>query len=104
MDLVYVEDAARAFLLAAGADAPGAVVNIASGVETTLDALARTLLAAMGASLPVEYGPERSVSSIPRRLGDTRRAREAIGFEARVDLETGLRHLVEWWRAVSAHA
>ena len=34
-----------------------------------------------------------------RRLADTSRAREILGFEATVDIEEGLTGLVNWWRA-----
>jgi UDP-glucose 4-epimerase len=99
MDFVYVDDVARAFVLAAEADAPGEVFNIASGVETSLAALARALIAAMGAEVGVEHGPERKFTAVPRRWADTRRARERLGFEAAVSLDEGLARLVAWWRA-----
>lgn len=102
MDFVYVEDIARANLLAAASAATGEVFNVACGVETSLNELARTLLAVMQADLPVEYGPERTVNAVPRRLADTSRARARLGFEARVDLEEGLRRLVSWWRSEAA--
>ncbi len=99
MDFVFVRDVARAFALAAEADAPGEVFNIASGIETTLDDLARALLAAMDSDLAVEYGPVRKLTAVPRRLADTGRAREGLGFTAEVTLEQGLRELVSWWAA-----
>jgi len=52
----------------------------------------------MGSDLRPEFGPERKVNAVSRRLGDTSRARERLGFEANVGLEEGLRRLVEWWR------
>src|SRR6185369_10263468 len=96
-DFVFVGDVARAFLLAAQVDAPGEVFNIASGIETSLSELARALLAAMDSDLAVEHGPERKLTAVPRRLADTRRAHERLGFEARVPLDEGLRQLVAWW-------
>jgi UDP-glucose 4-epimerase len=57
------------------------------------------LLDVMGADLPIEYGPARAVNGVTRRLADTTRARERLGFRAEVGLEEGLRSLVEWWRA-----
>jgi UDP-glucose 4-epimerase len=99
MDFVCVPDIARANVLAAEADVSDAVFNIASGVETSLDELARTLLRVMGSDLSVEYGPERSVNGVTRRLADTSGAREALGFSAEVGLEDGLTQLVDWWRA-----
>jgi UDP-glucose 4-epimerase len=104
MDFVCVTDIARANVLAAEADVTDAVFNIASGVETSLDELARTLLRVMGSDLPVEYGPERSVNKVPRRLADTTRAQAALGFTAEIDLEQGLTRLVEWWRATRSGA
>jgi UDP-glucose 4-epimerase len=99
MDFVYVEDIARANVLAAQADVTDEVFNVASGVETSLAELAQKLLEVMGSDLSVQFGPERAVNKVSRRLADTGRARERIGFEAEVDLEEGLTRLVEWWRA-----
>jgi len=101
MDFVYVEDVARANALAATAGVTGEVFNVASGVETSLNELAQALLTAMGASLAVEYGPERKVNAVSRRLADPSRARACLGFETRVDLDEGLRRLVAWWRRQS---
>jgi UDP-glucose 4-epimerase len=98
MDFVYVDDVARANLLAAEADATDDVFNVASGVEVSINQLAEALLEVMGSDLKPEYGPARAVNAVPRRLADTRRAAERIGFVAGVDLEEGLRRLVAWWQ------
>ncbi len=102
MDFIYIEDVARANVLAAGAGVSDEVFNVASGTETSLLELARLLIEVMGSDVAVEHGPERAVNKVPRRLSDTTLARERLGFEAEVDLEEGLRRLVEWWRAESA--
>jgi UDP-glucose 4-epimerase len=99
MDFVFVDDVARANVLAAEADLTDEVFNVGSGVETSLSELAETLLEVMGSDLSVEYGPERSVNKVPRRLADVSSARTRLGFEARVELEDGLRRLVRWWRS-----
>jgi UDP-glucose 4-epimerase len=97
MDFVSTRDIARANVLAAESTATDAVFNIASGVETSLGKLAATLLRVMGSDLPIEYGPERKVNNVSRRLADTTAAREVLGFEAEQDLEQGLTELVAWW-------
>jgi UDP-glucose 4-epimerase len=102
MDFIYIEDVARANVLAAGAPVTDEVFNVASGTETSLLELARLLIDVMGADVCVEHGPERSVNKVPRRLADTKLARERLGFEAEIDLEEGLRRLVQWWRAEQA--
>jgi nucleoside-diphosphate-sugar epimerase len=99
MDFVYIGDVARSNLLAAQSAATDEVFNVASGVETSLLELAQQLLTAMGSDLAVEFGPERAVNKVNRRLADTRLARERLGFEAEVGLQEGLHRLVEWWRA-----
>ena len=98
MDFVFVENVARAFLLAATCAASGEVFNIASGLETSLRELARTLLSAMDSNLEVEHGPERKLTAVPRRVADVSKAKTRLGFEAEVTLEQGLRRLVDWWR------
>ncbi|NTU77954.1 MAG: NAD-dependent epimerase/dehydratase family protein [Chloroflexales bacterium] len=99
MDFVYVTDIARANVLAAEADVSDEVFNVACGVETSLSDLAYALMKVMGVNLELEYGPERKVNPVPRRLADTSKAKQMIGFEAQVQLEEGLRDLVAWWKA-----
>jgi UDP-glucose 4-epimerase len=98
MDFVYVQDIARANMLAAAAPVTDAVLNIGSGTETSLTELAEALLAVMGSDLRPVYGPERKVNPVPRRLADVGHASRLIGFRASVPLSDGLRQLVAWWQ------
>jgi UDP-glucose 4-epimerase len=98
MDFVYVQDIAKANILAAQSDVTDEVFNVASGVETSLDDLAYALLRVMESDLQPEYGPERKVNPVPRRLADTHKAERMLGFRAEVSLEDGLRQLVDWWK------
>jgi UDP-glucose 4-epimerase len=98
MDFVYIEDVARSNILALESDLRDDVFNVASGTETSLNDLADALLKVMGSKLKPEYGPERKVNPVSRRLADTTRARDLLGFTAKVDLDEGLRRLVDWWR------
>jgi UDP-glucose 4-epimerase len=103
MDFVHIDDVARANLLAATIDSSDVVFNVASGTETSLLELAHLLIEVMKADVTVEFGPERSVNKVPRRLADTTLARERLGFETEVGLAEGLRRLVDWWRAERAN-
>jgi UDP-glucose 4-epimerase len=71
---------------------------VASGTETSLADLARALLVAMDSDLSLEHGPERAVNGVTRRLASTEAAERDLGFRAEIDLDTGLRELVAWWR------
>lgn len=97
MDFVYIEDIARANILAAQADVTDEVFNIASGVESSLNELACSLAKVMGSNLQPEYGSERKVNPVQRRLADTSKAKKLLDFEAQISLEEGLRRLVKWW-------
>ena len=99
MDFVYVDDVARANIAAATAPVSEEVFNVACGVETSLRGLADALLRVMGSDLEPEFGPERKVNPVSRRLADTSAARDELGFVAEVDLDEGLRRLVDWWRS-----
>lgn len=98
MDFVFTEDIARANVLAAEADVTDEVFNVASGTETSLRELAEKLLVVMDSDVGIEFGPERAVNKVPRRLADTTAARRRLGFEAQVSLEDGLERLVRWWQ------
>lgn len=99
MDFVYIEDIARSNILALQSDVSDEVFNVASGQETSLNDLAAALLKVMGSDLKPEYGPERTINSVSRRLADTTKAERMLGFKTAVGLEEGLAILVDWWRA-----
>jgi nucleoside-diphosphate-sugar epimerase len=99
MDFVHVRDVARANILGAKTDVRDEVFNIASGTETSLLQLARLLAKVMGREgLEPEFGPERSVNPVPRRLASTEKGERLLGFRSGIPLEQGLRGLVDWWR------
>lgn len=98
MDFVYIDDVARSNILALQSDKSDNVYNVASGVETSLNDLAYALLRVMGSNMKPEYGPERKVNPVSRRLADTTAAEKDLGFKAEVDLDEGLRRLVNWWQ------
>jgi UDP-glucose 4-epimerase len=99
MDFVYIDDVARANVLAAQSGVSDRVFNVAAGVETSLRQLADALLEVMGSDLEPEYGPERKVNAVRRRLASTAAASAELGFDAEVSLHDGLARLVDWWRA-----
>ena len=98
MDFVYIDDIARANVLALQSDISDEVFNVASGTETSLNELAAALLRVMGSNLAPEYGPERKVNPVSRRLADIAKAEDMLGFKATVGLQEGLQRLVVWWR------
>lgn len=100
VDFVYVGDVVRANLLACETDAPAAIVNVCSGVETKMRDLAALLLRLTGSSAGMEFKPQPDGALPARRVGDPRRARELLGFEATTTLEEGVKRLIEWRKGV----
>ncbi len=80
MDFIYIDDIARANVLALQSDHVDEVFNVASGAETSLNDLAAALARVMGSDLAPVHGPERSVNPVPRRLASIDKAQRMLGF------------------------
>lgn len=103
MDFIYVDDVARANILAMESQVVDEVFNVGSGCETTLCELLNLLLRLTGNNHIIpEYLPERSVNLVSRRLADCSKAWKVLGFKSEVPLEEGLRRLIQWRNQVRA--
>ncbi len=102
MDFVYVEDVARANLLAAQSDVTDEAFNIGTGVQTSLKELCYLVLQLTGSSLHPEYRAARSVGNVQRRRAAVEKAERMLGFRAAVSLEQGLSEMMRWRQAAKA--
>jgi GDP-L-fucose synthase len=96
-EFLYVDDAARALLLAGEHLQTSDPVNIGTGVETRIRDLADTIGRFCGYEGELVWDPSKPDGQPTRRL-DVSRARSLMGFEAQVGLEEGLQRTVEWFR------
>jgi len=96
-EFLYVDDAARALLLAAERLDTSEPVNIGTGQETRIRDLAATIKALTGFGGELVWDTSRPDGQ-PKRYLDTDRARELMGFEAEVPLEEGLRRTIASYR------
>ena len=95
-DFLHVSEAARACRLAlAHYDGPEPV-NVSSGSDISIRALADIVAGLIGYSGAIRWDHSLPNGQAERRL-DPGRAREAFGFSATTTLEAGLRDLVEWF-------
>ncbi|MFT5123961.1 MAG: NAD dependent epimerase/dehydratase [Kiritimatiellia bacterium] len=103
-DLNYVANTVDGFIKAATADAArvlGGTFNLGTGREISIGDLARTIIAVTGVEAKVVTDEQRlrpEASEVERLLADARLAFEAFGWQAEIDLETGLAETVEWLR------
>lgn len=95
-DFVAVEDCARSNLCAMASSATDQCYNVGTGTRTSLKELAEKLLSLTGSNQPINYAPRSQATLVRNRIGSPARARKEIGFEARIDLDDGLRRLIEW--------
>ncbi len=96
-EFLYVDDAARAILLAAERAKTSEPFNIGTGIETKIRDLAETIKAAVGYEGEIVWDASRPDGQ-PLRSLDVSRAQATIGFEARVELSEGLARTIESFR------
>ena len=95
-DYLYVDDAARAFLLAAERGQPGAVCNLGSGIPVRISDLAQHVIAEMGLDgVEVEYTMASWPGDINAWYADITRLRE-LGFCPTVFWQEGLGRTVRF--------
>src|SRR5215210_4060479 len=102
-EFLYVDDAARALLLAAEHLDRSEPVNVGTGVETRIRDLAETIRELVGHTGEVEWDPSRPDGQ-PTRYLDVTRAREWMGFEASTPLREGLTRTIDSFRRHHAMA
>ncbi len=96
-DFTYVDDIVRATRLAADADVAGRAVNVGGGTRITLNEVFELLGDLTGG--PVSIQREPFARGDARHTGaDLTRAREQLGFQARVDFADGYAAEVAWLR------
>jgi GDP-L-fucose synthase len=102
-EFLYVDDAAEAIVLAAqrydGADP----VNIGTGQEITIRELVELIVELTGFRGEMRWDASRPDGQ-PRRVLDTSRARQRLGFEATTSFREGLRATIEWYETHAKRA
>ena len=101
-DFVFVADIVRANLAAAARRIAG-VINVGSGVETSVNQLYDLVATACGTSRPARRAPAKSGEQM-RSVLDVTKSRTALGMTALVSLPDGLSRTAAWFRRASSPA
>jgi UDP-glucose 4-epimerase len=96
-DFIYVGDVARANILAMQSEASGENYNVGRGIGTSIKELSELLLRLTGSNLDIDYQPAGQ-TFVTNRIGSVEAAERDLGFRWTVDLEEGMRRLIEWRR------
>ena len=96
-EFLHVADAAEAIALAAEKDIPSDPINLGTGIETSIADLTTMIARAVGYEGAVAWDTSKPDGQ-PKRYLNVNRAKELLGFEAKIDLETGIQETVDWYR------
>jgi UDP-glucose 4-epimerase len=99
----YVSDHVDGIISILESSTANVVVNLGSTAEVSIGSLASLIwqLVRDDTDVSLELVPYESFGryeDVSRRVPDVTRARELFEFEAKVDLETGLRQTIQWHR------
>ena len=96
-DYTYISDAVEATLLAAiRPRAEGETFNVGTGIETSVNALAREIGRALDKDVVIRHIDRRDIDNIRRRVVNIEKARRMLRWTPQVTLEIGLRRTAEW--------
>ena len=96
-DYTYISDAVEATLLAAiRPRAEGEVFNVGTGIETSVNTLAREIARSLGKDVEVRHIDRRDIDNIRRRVVNIEKARRMLRWTPQVTLENGLKQTAEW--------
>ncbi len=99
-DWLYVEDHAEAIdavLAADVSDVAGEVLNLATGVDVSVERIADLVLDQLGKPTSLKaHVPERP-GQVDRHIGSTEKAERVLGWRALTSFEAGLERTIAWY-------
>ncbi|MGB3457324.1 MAG: NAD-dependent epimerase/dehydratase family protein [Litorimonas sp.] len=95
-DFVAVEDCARANVCGMTASATDDFYNVGTGTRTSLKEVAEKLLNLTGCNKEINYAPRSQATLVRNRIGCPKKATADLDYTATIDLDDGLRRLIEW--------
>jgi UDP-glucose 4-epimerase len=98
-DYVYVEDVARANVLALETDAPSGAYNVGTGIETSVNELYEILREASGRDLQPAHGPAKQGEQLRSSVNPTAAAR-ILGWRPETNLAAGLKRTLSFFEAL----
>jgi GDP-L-fucose synthase len=96
-EFLYVEDAAEGILRAAEVMDEPTPINLGTNMEIAIKDLVELIVKLTGFPGAIRWDSTKPDGQ-PRRCLDTTRARERLGWEAKVDFKDGLKETIRWWR------
>ena len=97
-DFVFVKDTVDATIKSyKSRNTRGRVLNIASGKETSINAIINTITKELGWTGPIKHERPR-LGDVRRHLGNASLARKLIKFKTSTNLKDGMKETINWYR------
>ncbi len=97
-EFLYAEDAADGIVTATEVYNESEPVNLGSGYEISIKDLTELIIRLTGFEGALKWDTSKP-NGQPRRGLDVTRAKQKIGWQAKMDFETGLKNTIEWYKA-----
>lgn len=95
-DFVYVDDLVRALILAADA-LPDRPVNIGTGVQTSIQAIAELIMEHTGYSGDILYKDPRP-GEVYKSVASIELAEKLLNWRPKISMEAGIQMTIEWYK------
>jgi len=103
-DFTFVSNVVEAnWKAATSPNIAGEAFNIGCGTRTSLNQLIQKMNDILGSRLAPKYEPARQ-GDVRHSLADVSKAARMMSYTPLISLETGLRHVLDWYRALSESA
>lgn len=101
-DFVHVSDVVRAIRLALELDVKDEAINIGSGESYTILKLAQSLCIRLSETIVPEVTGQKRIGDIRHCFADITKARQILGYEPQVGIDTGIDELIYWLKTQTA--
>jgi dTDP-L-rhamnose 4-epimerase len=96
-DFVFIDDVIDATILGIEKEeANNQVFNVGTGVATDVITVANSLINNYGIQVPVTISGNYRLGDIRHNYADLTKIKSKLGFEPKVDFQTGLKHFTDW--------
>ncbi len=97
-DFIYVRDTANALILVAEKGETANPYNVGNGMEVTIKELIETICGCMGVKPEIKFTGSSWKGDVNKLVSDNSRLK-GLDYEPSIDLENGIKNLLEWMRA-----
>lgn len=96
-DFTHVSDTVRGVLLALDRDLKYEVINLGNSKPARLMELVKAIERSLGKEARIKFSEPQS-GDVALTHSDSTKAKDLLGFEAKVSLQDGVRELVDWYK------